>query len=438
MKKIILLLCFISFITFFPSVQSPTFIKGITINGIDVEGLTVAEAKEKLKPLVEKVESQEVILVSPAEEKIWLTDYKKMGIKCNLEKALNEGIVKGNKGNLCKRWWEKIKGRTKGYDIPLTLGIDEKVAEQEISNLTQSLVREPVDAKLVVHPDNTIEIKPDSFGLCADTQLMIADLKNKLKLQGPISIGVKLKEVQPKVTQKDIEKLKIEKLLGQFTTWFNPQQKNRSHNIKLAAQALDNYLLPPNEEFSFNDIVGPRTKEAGYNEAPIILNNRFAQGVGGGVCQVSSTLYNVLLRANLPVTERHAHTLPVHYVPKGMDAAVVYGIKDLKFINNTPGHILIKTYVWQGGLTIKLFGSRDEEVQIELQSIIEETVPPDTIVKKGKLEAEGNIVVEQEGSPGFVVRVERIIRNKENKIIIHEIISRDFYFPVEKIIVISN
>ena len=437
MKKIILLLCFFSFITFFPSVQSPTFIKGITINGIDVEGLTVTEAKEKLKPLVEKVESQEVILVSPAEEKIWLTDYKKMGIKCNLEKALNEGIAKGNKGNLCKRWWEKIKGRTKGYDIPLTLGIDEKVAEQEISNLTQSLVREPVDAKLVVHPDNTIEIKPDSFGLCADTQLMIADLKNKLKLQGPISIGVKLKEVQPKVTQKDIEKLKIEKLLGQFTTWFNPQQKNRSHNIKLAPKHWIIICFHQMRSFLLMISSVPGQKKPGTMK-PHNIKQQICPRVGGGVCQVSSTLYNVLLRANLPVTERHAHTLPVHYVPKGMDAAVVYGIKDLKFINNTPGHILIKTYVWQSGLTIKLFGSRDEEVQIELQSIIEETVPPDTIVKKGKLEAEGNIVVEQEGSPGFVVRVERIIRNKENKIIIHEIISRDFYFPVEKIIVISN
>ena len=152
---------------------------------------------------------------------------------------------------------------------------------------------------------------------------MLKELENKLKLQGPLSISVQTKEAKAKITEEDLKKLKIEKLYGQFTTWFNPAKKSRTQNIIKAAQALNDYFLAPGQEFSFNEVVGPRTKEAGYNEAPIILNNQFVEGIGGGVCQVSSTLYNVLLRTNLPITERHPHSLPVRYVPKGMDAAVV-------------------------------------------------------------------------------------------------------------------
>ena len=177
-------------------------------------------------------------------------------------------------------------------------------------------------------------------------------------------------------------------------------------------------------------MVGPRTKEAGYNDAPIILNNKYVEGIGGGVCQVSSTLYNVLLRTNLIITERHPHSLPVQYVPKGMDASVVYGLKDLKFINNTKGHLLFKTYVGQGSLTVKLFGSAGEEHNIEVVGIIEKTFVPKTIVKTKEDLLIGQVVVEQHGVEGYLVRVERIIKDNNQKILVREILSRDYYPPL--------
>ncbi len=267
-------------------------------------------------------------------------------------------------------------------------------------------------------------------------QNILENLENNLTIQGPIGLDILTKVKKAKVTQKDLEGLKVQSLLGEYTTWFNPQKVNRSSNIRLAAKAIDNCLVPPGEEFSFNKVVGPRTKETGYNEGTIILNKRMVQGIGGGVCQVSSTLYNALLKGNIKVTERHPHSIPIHYVPKGMDAAVVYGAQDLKFLNNTEGHILIKAYGGSSSLTIKLFGYKEKDVYVELHSIIEETIPYQTIIKESNESHEE--IIEQEGNDGYIVQVERIIRDDNNNILVHEILTKDYYPPVDRIIIIGK
>ena len=160
---------------------------------------------------------------------------------------------------------------------------------RSIIRLTKSLVKDPQEARITINSQNKVIIIPDISGIGIDLESILNQLETNLKLQGPLNVVIKTKEIKAKLTSEDIRKMNVETLLGQFTTWFNPQKKNRSQNIKKAAQALDEFLLEPGEEFSFNEIVGPRTKEAGYNDAPIILNNQFVEGIGGGVCQVSST-----------------------------------------------------------------------------------------------------------------------------------------------------
>lgn len=144
-------------------------------------------------------------------------------------------------------------------------------------------------------------------------------------------------------------------LIAQYSTQFDENQVNRSENIRLAAKALDGKVLAPGERFSFNNSVGERTAEAGYKEAMIIVGDAYEPGLGGGVCQVSSTLYNAVEIANLQILERHAHSLPVVYVPSGQDATVSYPILDFRFKNNTDSNILIRSYVEEGTLTFKLY-----------------------------------------------------------------------------------
>jgi vancomycin resistance protein YoaR len=129
------------------------------------------------------------------------------------------------------------------------------------------------------------------------------------------------------------------------------------HQIGIGGdEALDGVVLTPGEEFSFNKTVGERTASAGYKEALIIVNDEFVPGLGGGVCQVSSTLYNAVENANLTITERHPHSLEITYVPPGQDATVAYPYLDFKFANNTSGLLLIRSSIHGNTLTFELYG----------------------------------------------------------------------------------
>jgi len=143
--------------------------------------------------------------------------------------------------------------------------------------------------------------------------------------------------------------------IAQYTTYFDSGQVNRTENIRLAAKALDGKLLAPGERFSFNESVGERTAEAGYKEALIIEGDVFTPGLGGGVCQVSSTLYNAVILAKLEVLERHHHTLPISYVPPGQDATVAFPVLDFRFRNSSDDYLLIRSFVEGSTLTFKFF-----------------------------------------------------------------------------------
>lgn len=143
--------------------------------------------------------------------------------------------------------------------------------------------------------------------------------------------------------------------IAEYSTYFKPSELNRTENLRLAAKALDGKRLAPGEQFSFNQTVGERTVEAGFKEAMIIEGNVFTLGLGGGVCQVSSTLYNAAALAQLEIVERHHHSLTVGYVPPGQDATVAWPVLDFKFRNNTKDALVIRTSVEGNTLTIRIF-----------------------------------------------------------------------------------
>ncbi|ODA38771.1 cell wall-binding repeat-containing protein [Desulfosporosinus sp. BG] len=142
---------------------------------------------------------------------------------------------------------------------------------------------------------------------------------------------------------------------AQYSTHFDSTLVNRTENLRLAVKALDGKVLAPGERFSFNESVGERTVKAGYKEALIIEGNIFTLGLGGGVCQVSSTLYNAVILAHLEILERHRHTLPISYVPSGEDATVAFPILDFRFRNSTDAYLLIRSFVEKNTLTFKLY-----------------------------------------------------------------------------------
>ncbi|MDR3540201.1 MAG: cell wall-binding repeat-containing protein [Desulfosporosinus sp.] len=161
------------------------------------------------------------------------------------------------------------------------------------------------------------------------------------------------------VKEPDVESVMSSGLIAQYSTHFDSTLDNRTENIRLAAKALDGKLLAPGERFSFNESVGERTAAAGYKEALIIEGNTYTPGLGGGVCQASSTLYNAVMLAHLEILERHRHSLPVDYVPPGQDATVSFPTLDFKFRNSTEAYLLVRSSVEEDTLTFQLYGKAE-------------------------------------------------------------------------------
>lgn len=157
------------------------------------------------------------------------------------------------------------------------------------------------------------------------------------------------------VTSKYLINSGSQQEISSYTTKFKASETNRVFNIQRASNSINNKVILPGETFSFNKTTGPRSYKAGYKKASVIVNGQFIQDDGGGVCQVSTTLYNALLNSNMQIVQRHPHSLPVAYVPKGRDAAVAYDYLDLKFKNNRNVPVTIKSNVSGNTLTVKMY-----------------------------------------------------------------------------------
>lgn len=159
---------------------------------------------------------------------------------------------------------------------------------------------------------------------------------------------------------------------GEFYTTYSNSTEERKHNISLCVKSLDKTLIPPGEEFSFNNVVGERTAKRGYKESKIIFNGEFSDGIGGGVCQVSSTLYNALLLSDVNITECHPHSLQVSYVAPSFDAMVNYHYADLRFVNNTDNPIYILANADGNKIKISVYGEKNNKKIIRKSIILEE------------------------------------------------------------------
>ncbi len=143
-------------------------------------------------------------------------------------------------------------------------------------------------------------------------------------------------------------------LIGSYSTKIEGSE-NKLHNIQLASYSIDETIIYPDALFSYNNTLGPTTTEAGYKSGKIFIEGKEVDGIGGGVCQVSSTLYNAVLQADLDVIERHPHSKEVQYVPKDKDAATSYGGIDFKFLNNTNRAIRINSFVYENSIYVNLY-----------------------------------------------------------------------------------
>ncbi len=413
---------------------------GVEAGNINLGGLNRVSANQMLDQYEKKI--LEAIISINYKDKSWEYSVKELGFQLNKEEVIQNALEVGKKGTIIQQIKTRLASRLKGTEIPLKWELKN---ERNISlkSIIDQVERPAQDAKLKVTGDE-VAILPHQTGLQVDIQQLIIDLNLILLSKGAeeypsciTKVSLPVIELQPDASAEDVEGLGIDILLGKYTTKFDIMATNRAHNIKTAAKDLEFYLLPPGEIFSFNDATGPKTAERGYKEAPVIVENQMSSGIGGGVCQVSSTLYNSALLANMTVVERRRHSLIVNYVPKGTDATVVDDYLDLQLKNNTSNHMLIKASVDGASLTIRIFGNSKYKKQVQILHQVLEVIEPKTIVRKDETIATGEKIIKREGKKGYKTKVMRIIRDG-GRVVKEEIISVDTYPPEDRIVIIGQ
>lgn len=306
------------------------------------------------------------------------------------------------------------------------INFKEDILHKTFENINETIFVEPQDAFFKVEGD-TVLIVDDIAGQVLDENKLKEKIISSLWLcDGELTLEVPIKKYKANITKDELKALEIKVKVAEYSTKFNKSQKGRTENIKLAAEKINGYILSPGDTFSFNKVVGERTREKGYQEAPVFIGNQTVSDIGGGVCQVSSTLYNLALLTNLEIIERTNHSLPVSYVPLGRDATVNYDTIDLKFKNNTEENLLLISEVVEDTLTVKFFGKEKLPFSIDLISETVKTLKPPVTIKEDANLAKDEVRIKQ-GSPGYVVRLWKKYVNGEGEK--KTLVSTDTYNP---------
>lgn len=290
----------------------------------------------------------------------------------------------------------------------------------------------PVDASYTTNP---YVVYPSSNGL--DFAISMEEAKAIISNQQD-EYTIPLKITYPNVTTNQIGNEAFPDLLSQFSTSFTSSGYNRSNNIILSSAKLNGLVLMPGEEFSYNQAVGQRTRAAGFREAGAYSNGKVVQEVGGGICQVSSTLYNAVLYANLEIVERTNHYFNPGYVKAGLDATVSWGGPDFRFRNNRNYPIRIVTDTSGKKLKVYIYGLKtDDDCTVVLDPRYISSVPYKTTYQNNASLATGETRVISSGSNGCKTATYKYVYDKNGTLISSECISRDTYSPHNKVVAVG-
>lgn len=303
------------------------------------------------------------------------------------------------------------------------------IDEIDLSLLYDRIHVEPVSSQ---YDSETFSATESHNGITFDIDAAQAMLNNA---GTGTQVVIPLLTVEPEVTQEDIESMLFRDVLSETTTTIGGTS-NRLNNVILATEAVDGTQLNPGEVFSFNRIVGERTSARGYREANAYVSGKTVLEIGGGICQVSSTIYNCVLYAGLEVVERRAHGFTVSYLPLGNDATVAWGAIDFKFKNNTDYPIRVEAVVSGRSLNVKLIGTKldDNYIKIEYKQI--SRTPIQEIEREDESVPPGQRIVDTDGYTGYVVDTYKYIYDGEDNLLSEIYVGRSSYNVQNKVILI--
>lgn len=362
-------------------------IPGVFIGNIYVGGKTAPEIKKIFDDKNEIIQKNTFIFSGETGDATVSAKLLKAGYDADLiaDQALGLGKTK----NIFSNIYVALNSYLNGTYLKASYSYDAPSFEKAIDPLQKQIYQEPVDAQFTVDNKRVLAFKESKNGKTINydllRNLLNKEIESTLYAKSPkiVTLQIPVKSLEPKVTTEKANSFGIAEVIGEGSSMFHHSIANRVYNISLAASRVNGILVAPGEVFSFDQYLGDVTKYTGYKEAYVIKDGKTVLGDGGGVCQVSTTLFRAILNAGLPVIQREAHAYRVGYYeqdsPPGIDATVYYPSVDLKFKNDTGNYILVQSNFDPDNLTLRytLYGKKDgREVTMTKPVILEQTRPP--------------------------------------------------------------
>lgn len=331
------------------------------IESIDVGGLSRKQLEYRNKEQIHCLMNKKVTFILEKTKRTYT--YQKLGIMYDSSQAIHNLFEKQTE-NIWSGWFKHLTAKIGLRKINYTLQpkIDDNKLQEFITKEFTGIEKAPTNASVKIsNTDSGIFYTNEKVGKKANIILLKKDILDAIN-KGSDNIVVKYTNIHPNISIEDVKKINTKKTIAEFKTSLIGRSENVRENIERAANKLNGVIIPSNKEFSFNEVVGITDQAHGYKNAPVILNNKLVQAAGGGVCQVSSTLYNAVLLANLEIVYRINHSHQVGYVHVGLDATVADNGPDLKFKNNTDTPIYIQTILQNNQLILRLFGNPNDDI----------------------------------------------------------------------------
>ena len=478
------------------NINNEKIINGVTISGVDISKLSKQEAKEKIQNLFEEKKQKDLNLdyqdyentLSPL---LLETEY-------NVDKAIDEAYNIGRKDNIFINNYEILFTLLGKKNIDVDMSLNEEMAIQKLDEISLNLPGAIIESSYSIEDDEMV-ITKGKPGIKVENNKLLEEVKNRINslenkediIQIPVEnanpqaididkiheevykeakdayytkdpftvypevIGVdfdveaaktllledkeeyiiKLTITRPKVTIEQIGSEAFPDQLSTFTTRFDESDRDRSTNLRIACSKINGKVLMPGEIFSYNKTLGARTAAAGFKNGKVYEGGEVVDGIGGGICQISSTLYNAVVMANLQTVERRNHQFVTSYVGPGRDATVVYGAIDFKFKNTRKYPVRLKASAVNGIATVTIYGIKEEnEYTFKFETRTVDTIPTTTTYEEDATLPVGTEKVKRKGTNG--IKTETYVNKTLNgKVVSRDLLSRDTYSAMTRIVI---
>lgn len=393
--------------------------KNTYINNVNIGGLTKTEAIEKLD---KEFKAEEIELTY--QDKAWKIEPSTVDFSYNTKESAENGYKITRNGNFFENLIETIKTKfSKENKLNIISEYNDKKLKLEIENIAKEIDVEVEDASISISGSN-INIKDEIEGTKVNIEETIKSIEKEVK-KGNLKGELIVKSVEPKIKKEKLQE--VNTLLGSYSTKVTGPVTGRHTNIRLATERTSDVLLMPGETFSYNEQTGLRSAENGYKNAPVIVQGVLQEGLGGGVCQVSSTLYNATLYAGLEYVELKNHSIPSGYVDMGRDAVVSDTGLDFVFKNNLTYPIYVKNYMSGSTIVCQIYGSAKDKQNISISTNTDKVVEApikkvdDPTINKGEEK------VLEKGRNAYTVSTYRIYKDNNGKAIRQEKVYTSYY-----------